>query len=94
MRKKKITIFDVINSVLMLCILIICVYPFYSLLVSSLSDPTKVEEWIFIFPKNISFGSYREIFGSLRGNDSDASLLQYVRLPGNAAGASFPERHV
>ena len=31
---------------------------------------------------------------SLRGNDSDASLLQYVRLPGNAAGASFPERHV
>lgn len=66
MRKKKLTLFDVINTVLMLCMLIICIYPFYSLLVSSLSDPTKVEEWIFIFPKNISFGSYREIFGNNR----------------------------
>ena len=66
MRKKKTTVFDVMKSVLMLCILIICIYPFYSLLVSSLSDPTKVEEWIFIFPKNISFGSYREIFGNNR----------------------------
>lgn len=64
--KKKITVFDIINIMLMLVILICCIYPFYTLLVSSLNDPTKADGWILFIPTNISFNSYREIFGNNR----------------------------
>jgi putative aldouronate transport system permease protein len=64
--KKKITVFDIINILLMLVILICCIYPFYTLLVSSLNDPTKADGWILFIPTNISFNSYREIFGNNR----------------------------
>lgn len=63
-KRKKLTWFDLVNGLFMLFMLIICIYPFYSLLVSSLSDPKKVEEWFFIFPKHITLGAYREIFGN------------------------------
>lgn len=63
-KRKKLTIVDIINYVIMTLVLICCIYPFYCLLVSSISDPKQVEEWFFIFPKNISFASYREIFGN------------------------------
>lgn len=64
--KKKITLFDVLNTIFMLVVLIICIYPFYCLLISSLSDPKQVENWFFIFPTNISLNSYKEIFGNNR----------------------------
>lgn len=60
--RKKAGIFDVINVLLMGIILIGCFYPFYSLLVSSFTDPTKEVNWFFIIPLNISLKSYEEIF--------------------------------
>lgn len=65
-KKKKLTVFDIINYLLMAIILIGCFYPFYSLFVSSISDPKKMEQWFLIFPLNVSLSSYREIFGNNR----------------------------
>lgn len=65
-KKKKLTIFDFINYLLMAVILLCCFYPFYSLLVSSISDPKKMEQWFFIFPLNVTLSSYKEIFGNNR----------------------------
>lgn len=64
--KKKMTVFDVINIIFMLLVLIVCIYPFYCLLISSFSDPKQAEGWFFIFPTNVSLNSYREIFGNNR----------------------------
>lgn len=64
--KKKITIFDIVLTVLMLLVLVVCIYPFYSLLISSFSDPKQVESWFLIFPTNVSLNSYKEIFGNNR----------------------------
>lgn len=62
--KKKLTLFDILNYAFMTAMLIICIYPFYCLLVSSVSDPKQAESWFLIFPTNISFNSYREVFGN------------------------------
>ena len=65
-KKKKLTIFDIINYIFMAMILLCTIYPFYSLLVSSISDPKKMEEWFLIFPLNVTLSSYREIFANNR----------------------------
>lgn len=65
-KKKKLTVFDIINYLLMTIILIGCFYPFYSLFVSSISDPKKMEQWFLIFPLNVTLSSYQEIFGNNR----------------------------
>ncbi|WP_083267600.1 carbohydrate ABC transporter permease [Robinsoniella peoriensis] len=62
--KKKRTCFDVINTIFMVIMLICCIYPFYCLLVSSVSDPKQTEGWFLIFPTNISLNSYKEIIGN------------------------------
>lgn len=62
--KKKRTCFDVVNTIFMVTMLICCIYPFYCLLVSSVSDPKQTEGWFFIFPTNISLNSYKEIIGN------------------------------
>lgn len=62
--KKKRTCFDVVNTIFMVIMLICCIYPFYCLLVSSLSDPKQTEGWFLIFPTNIAFNSYKEIIGN------------------------------
>lgn len=66
MKKKKITLFDIINHAFMLIVLCCCIYPFYCLLISSFSDPKQVESWFLIFPTSISLNSYKEIFGNNR----------------------------
>ena len=65
-KKKKLTIFDIINYIFMAMILLCTIYPYYSLLVSSISDPKKMEEWFLIFPLNVTLSSYREIFANNR----------------------------
>lgn len=60
--KTKLTFIDVLNYILMVIVLICCIYPFYNLLTTSLADPTKASEWVFIFPKNVSLKSYQEVF--------------------------------
>jgi ABC-type glycerol-3-phosphate transport system permease component len=54
--------FDVLNSLMMVAVLVCCIYPFYCLLTTSLTDPAKPKQWFFIFPAQISFKSYGEIF--------------------------------
>lgn len=66
MKKKKVTLFDLINNTIMIIILCCCIYPFYCLLISSFSDPTQADSWFLIFPTNVSLNSYREIFGNNR----------------------------
>ena len=65
-KKKKLTVFEIINYIFMVLVLICCIYPFYCLLISSISDPKQTESWFFIFPLNVSLSSYREIFGNNR----------------------------
>lgn len=60
--KEKLKLFDVLNNLFMIIMLICCIYPFFCLLTTSLTDPTKPDEWILFLPKNISLRAYAEIF--------------------------------
>lgn len=60
--KTKRTPMDILNNLLMIAVLVCCIYPFYCLLTTSLTDPTKPQQWFFIFPTRISFKAYGEIF--------------------------------
>lgn len=64
--KKKFTIFDVINYIFMFVVLVLCLYPFLSLLISSFTDPTKASDYFLIFPTHPTLNAYREIFANNR----------------------------
>ena len=64
--KKKFTLFDAVNYLFMLCVLVLSLYPFMCLLISSFTDPTRVNDYFLIFPTHPTLNAYREIFGNNR----------------------------
>ena len=67
--KKKITVFDIINYVLMFLVLVICVYPFIYILSISLSDGKSVASGqVNFLPINLNFESYKYILTASRLN--------------------------
>lgn len=61
-KKKRLSLFEIVNYIFMAMILLCCIYPFYALFVSSISDSKQIESWVFIFPTNLTINAYREIF--------------------------------
>ena len=55
-------IFDVINYILLACLLLITLYPCWYVLVSSVSDPVKMAAKGLVFlPDGFTLGSYKEV---------------------------------
>ena len=56
------TVFDIFNTILMIVILIIMVYPFIYILSYSLSVPSKIRDGFLLFPAGFSVNSYLACF--------------------------------
>jgi len=67
--RKRADAFDWFNSIIMLFIALICVYPFLYILAVSLSDGTYVAAGdVFFYPKGIHLEAYKYIFSNARLN--------------------------
>ena len=63
-------LFTVLNSLLMLFLVVVTLYPFYYVIVGSISrDNVGAQEIFFLYPKGLDFGSYKMVF-------STASILR------------------
>lgn len=65
LKSNQFNLFDIINTLIMLFVIIITVYPFIRIISSSISDPLLVmQNKISIIPKGITFGNYRILFSN------------------------------
>ena len=54
--------FDIFNTILMVCIVVVIVYPLYFVLIASVSDPMAVHRGeTFLWPVDVNFIGYEEI---------------------------------
>ena len=60
MKKKRFTIFDGLNNLLFILLMLICIYPFYYVLIYSVSDPARAG-YAFLWPKGFSLGTYEAL---------------------------------
>lgn len=62
---KRITIFDIVLTVIMFCVLVATLYPFLQVLAISFNDPADtVKGGIHIFPRKFTLANYVEVFSS------------------------------
>ena len=62
--------FDIINTLLLVLIFVIILYPMYYVLIASFSNPDKVLTGkIFLLPKRLSAGKLQNGIFQLRGNE-------------------------
>ena len=65
LRQSKISLFDVINYLLMAMLILITVYPFYYVICASLSDPTKIAgETLLLYPKGFTLEGYKAVLNN------------------------------
>lgn len=64
MKKRRVTVFDIILALLMLLVIVITLYPFLNILAISLNDATDTARGgIHIWPRDFTLANYQEIFG-------------------------------
>ncbi len=69
MDKKKLSLrsdraFDIINTILLVLVLLVCAYPLWFILIASVSNPDLVNTGkVWLWPKDVSFTGYRNLFG-------------------------------
>ena len=59
--KQRATLFDWLNAVLMVFIMLVCFYPFYYMLVYSLSDPQLARMGVSLLPQGFTLENYRKV---------------------------------
>jgi putative aldouronate transport system permease protein len=75
-------VFDSINYLLLTLFFVICIYPFYYILIYSISDPIEVQRGIFLLPAGLTLGNYAEIF-KLKGM-LNATVVSLARTVGGS----------
>lgn len=55
---------DIVNYILCALLVIVCIYPFYYVIIYSISDPTQAAKGIFFLPKGFSFETYRQLLAT------------------------------
>lgn len=61
--------FGITNYVIMSMFLVLCLYPFYYVLIYSVTSPTEAAQGVFLFPSQIDLTAYNNIFkkGDIQG---------------------------
>jgi len=64
MKKKRLSekIFDVFNVTLLTLFMLACIYPFYYVLIYSLSDPKTVQKGVYLLPVDFTLFNFTRIF--------------------------------
>ncbi|WP_017472500.1 carbohydrate ABC transporter permease [Amphibacillus jilinensis] len=64
MKKRRITVFDIVLLILMIGVIIVTLYPFLNILAISLNDATDTARGgLHIYPRQFTWANYQEIFG-------------------------------
>ena len=53
--------FNIINTLILFAFTFICIYPFYYIIISSLSSPGAISRGVYLWPEDFSIESYRRI---------------------------------
>ena len=62
-KKNKISIFDIVLTIIMCLIIVVTVYPFLNVLAVSLNDATDtVKGGIYIWPREFTLANYQQVF--------------------------------
>jgi putative aldouronate transport system permease protein len=57
-------IFDMINGIILTLAALVTIYPLYFIIIASITDPQIINQGeILLYPRDISFGAYKHIFG-------------------------------
>ncbi len=64
MKKKKITTFDVVNTIILILLMIVCLYPFIYVIFASFSDPwaLSLHKGLLLKPLGFTLAGYRAVF--------------------------------
>lgn len=54
--------FSIVNWLFVVCFTLICIYPFYYVIICSISDPAEVANGIYLLPKKLTLDTYKELF--------------------------------
>ena len=60
-RKRRITILDILNIIILSLFTLICIYPLYYILINSFSTPGEVAKGVFFFPTEFSLEAYLNV---------------------------------
>ena len=65
--RKRVSLFDIINNILLILVALICIYPFIYILAISLSDGYYVMSGsVYFFPKGLTFNTYKFLFSNVQ----------------------------
>lgn len=54
-------LFDIFNYILQICLIVLCLYPFYYLFIYSLSDPSEASKGIYLLPRGFTLENYMQV---------------------------------
>lgn len=77
-------IFTIFNHIIMILYTLICVYPFYYILIYSLSDVSEAAKGVYLFPKGFNLSSYAKILSK-----GDIGRAYFVSVARTVIGTSL-----
>lgn len=55
-------LWDIVRTVFIFAFTLLCVYPFYYVIIYSISDPTEALKGVYLFPRGFTLETYRQLF--------------------------------
>lgn len=78
---RKLSVFQIINTFLLICLAVIMVYPVLYITVISISDTASVVQGkVFLFPKGINFDAYKQVLEDNRIPRAYLNTVYYTAL--------------
>ena len=84
MNRKRVDPFNIIVNIVMIFICIICMYPFYYMLIYTLSDPMMVRKGVFLFPISLTFQNYINVL-----RDPTIYLATFISILRTVSGTAI-----
>lgn len=79
--KKRLSMFDVCNTIIMILVLAICIYPLYYTVIASISEPSAVVKGqVTIVPVDFTLQSYKHVFSNEEIWRGYANTIYYTIL--------------
>ncbi|MCL6457189.1 MAG: carbohydrate ABC transporter permease, partial [Gorillibacterium sp.] len=65
--------FHIINYLVFIMFMLLCIYPFYYILINSISNPDEIINGVYFYPKGLTLDTYIRLF------HSDNILIAFLR---------------
>jgi len=61
LEKIKNALFQIVNTGMLLLFSLSCIYPFYYIIINSMSNPVEIANGVYFFPKDITWAAYQQL---------------------------------